>query len=201
VSGTEPEPIGAILAGGLGRRIGGAKAVVALRGRPLIHYPLAAMQAVMDETLILAKPDTKLPGLPGATVWIESDARRHPLFGIIEALSVAGGRPVVVCAADLPFVTPELIGRLALSDPGSAPATVVRCGELIQPLLGRYEPAAAPLLVQALQAGEPRMLDVIAAIGVRYLEASDPEVLFNVNAPEDVLQAAALMDSGRASRT
>ena len=47
-----------ILAGGLGRRIGGAKAVVQLGGRPLISYPLQALQAALGEVAIVAKPDT-----------------------------------------------------------------------------------------------------------------------------------------------
>ena len=36
-------PIGVVLAGGSGRRIGGSKAIVKLRGQPLITYPLAAL--------------------------------------------------------------------------------------------------------------------------------------------------------------
>jgi molybdopterin-guanine dinucleotide biosynthesis protein A len=34
-----------VLAGGRGDRIGGAKAMVELRGRPLIRYPLDALRA------------------------------------------------------------------------------------------------------------------------------------------------------------
>ena len=42
------EPIGVILAGGRGRRIGGSKAVVELCGKPLIRYPLEAMEATVS---------------------------------------------------------------------------------------------------------------------------------------------------------
>ena len=101
--------MGVVLAGGLGRRLGGAKATVELRGRPLICYPLQALAAVLEEVAIIARADTPLPSLPGVTVWIERQAPRHPLHGIVEALGFAGGRPVLVCAVDLPFVTPELV--------------------------------------------------------------------------------------------
>jgi len=193
VSEETRDPIGAILAGGLGRRIGGAKAVVQLGGRPLITYPLASMQAVLAEVMVLTKADTKLPNLRGVTVWVEADPRRHPLVGLREALSLAGGRPVVVCAADLPFVTAELIGRLAAAEAADAPAVLTRCRDVIQPLLGLYMPAAAP----RLSGGEGRLLDAVAAIGPRYLDVDDPQLLFNVNAPEDLLQAAALLDASR----
>ena len=86
-------PIGVILAGGLGQRIGGAKAVVELGGRPLIAYPLAALAAALSDVAVIAKADTELPMLPGITVWIEPDAPRHPLLGIAEALAACRGAP------------------------------------------------------------------------------------------------------------
>ena len=72
-------PIGVILAGGGGRRIGGSKAIVKLQGRPLITYPLAVLQAVFDDVAIVAKADTELPSLPGITVWVEPSAPQHPI--------------------------------------------------------------------------------------------------------------------------
>ena len=43
------EPVGVVLAGGMGRRIGGSKATVELAGRPLLCYPLDAMGEVLSE--------------------------------------------------------------------------------------------------------------------------------------------------------
>jgi len=196
-----PEPIGVILAGGLGRRIGGAKAVVKLAGRPLISYPLAAMQAALRDVAVLAKPDTTLPSLPGATVWIERAEPRHPLVGVVEALGLAEGRAVVICAADLPFVTASLIRALATSNPGRAPAMVAASAGAMHPLLGCYQPAAASLL-GPIAAGERRpMREIVGALEPRLLEVQDPEALFNVNAPDDLLRAAAMLDARRLSRT
>ena len=192
-----PEPVGIVLAGGLGRRIGGAKAVVELCGRPLIAYPLAAMQAALADVIVVGKADTQLPSLAGVTVWVESAQTRHPLVGIIEGLTAAAGRPAIVCAADLPFVSAEVIARLAKSQPREAPAIVTACGEIVQPLLARYEQRAAPLLADALGDGRARLLDAVAAIGPERLELEDPDLLFNVNAPEDLLHAAAIMDALR----
>ena len=54
--------IGAVLAGGGGRRIGGDKAMVELEGRPLLHYPLSVLRAVLDEAaLALARRVALLP--------------------------------------------------------------------------------------------------------------------------------------------
>jgi molybdopterin-guanine dinucleotide biosynthesis protein A len=136
------ELVGVVLAGGRGRRLGGDKAVAVLGGRPLITHPLAAMRAVLAEVAIVAKHDTALPdGLGGVAVWIEPDEPRHPLLGIVHALRCARGRAVLVCAADLPFVTAGALRALATADAGGAPAVLAEGPDGTQPLLGRYEPA------------------------------------------------------------
>jgi molybdopterin-guanine dinucleotide biosynthesis protein A len=187
-------PVGAILAGGGGRRIGGDKAIVELNGRPLISYPLEAVRQALGHVAILAKADTKLPYVSGVTVWIEPDARRHPLVGITQALALADGRPVLVCGADLPFVTTKLVQRLAKANPGRAPAVVASADGVIQPLLGCYQRRALELLRRGAQdVGRP-VRDSVAALDPVLLEVDDPDEVFDVDSPADLLQAAAMLD-------
>ncbi len=193
-------PIGVILAGGLGRRIGGSKAVVELGGRPLIAYPLAAMVAALGDVAVIAKPDTELPMLPGITLWLEPVAPRHPLLGIMEALRRAAGRPVVVCAADMPFITPELIEQIAATDTAGAPAVIAALDDAIQPLLGCYQPDAGRLL-SAEGALDRPLRELVAAIGPRLMEVGDADALFNVNAPDDLLRAEAILERRGVTRT
>jgi molybdopterin-guanine dinucleotide biosynthesis protein A len=193
-------PIGVILAGGVGRRIGGSKAVVQLAGKHLITYPLEALRTALSDVAVVAKADTQLPSLPGVTVWVEPDSPRHPVMGIIQALAVAEGRSVVVCAVDLPFVTPELIYRLATADLGRSPAVVACRGDDVQPLLGCSAPRAIDPLRSGLPAEAP-VRELVASLHPRMLDVGDPELLFNINSPEDLLHAAAILDGrARASR-
>jgi len=187
-------PVGAILAGGAGLRIGGDKATVELHGKPLICYPLEALGEVLGKVAILTKTSTRLPPISGATVWIEPERPRHPLVGITQALALAGGRPVLVCAADLPFVTPELIRRLVRADPGRAPAVVACAQGLMNPLLGCYQPRALQLLAGPARTATDPLLETIASIEPVLLEADDPEELFDVDTPDDLLLAAAMID-------
>ncbi len=177
--------------------MGGSKATVALCGRPLICYPLDAMSEVLGEVAIIAKPDTELPSLPGVKVWIEPQQPRHPLVGIVEALALAHGRPVLTCAADLPFVSPDLISRLARSDPEGAPAVVASSGGQLQPLLACYQPGALEGLRDLAANIERPLRDVVRSLSPRLLEVVDPDSLFNVGAPDDLLQAAAMLDQRR----
>jgi molybdopterin-guanine dinucleotide biosynthesis protein A len=204
MSDPSPAPIGVVLAGGRGRRLGGDKAMVMLGSRPLISYPLAAMSAALADVAVVAKPDTLLPPhtrLCGAEVWLEPPEPRHPLTGLLYALRRAAGRPVLVCASDLPFVTPAALRALARAPAGGAPA-VLACSAsgAAQPLLGRYEPAAAGLLQAAARAAVAPLQAAVAAIGPRHLTVADADALFNVNSPEDLAAAEALL-AARASRT
>src|ERR687887_2708546 len=100
MSGTG-RPLGALLAGGRASRLGGRKATLPVGGRPLLEHPLTALREVCAEVCVVAKRDTILPPLGRSVrLWVEPDEPRHPLTGIVHALRVARGRPVLVCAAD-----------------------------------------------------------------------------------------------------
>lgn len=185
-----------LLAGGRGSRLGGAKALARLGGKPLICHALAALRRAVGEVAIVAKPDSSLPPLTDVVVWREPAEPRHPLVGIVHALACADGRPVLVCAADMPFVTRELLAALAAADPAGAPAVVATSADRgLQPLLGCYQPAAGALLAVAAAEGTAPVRRVVAGLAPRLLEVIDPQVLFNVNAAEDLAAAEALLGS------
>jgi molybdenum cofactor guanylyltransferase len=186
------QPVGVVLAGGLGRRLGGDKAIVELEGRPLVLYPLETLHEVCDDVVVVAKRDTLLPPLAGvADLWIEPDEPRHPLTGVSHALRLAVGRPVLVVAVDLPLLDAATLRSIMSVDPGDAAVVAPRVHGRLMPLCALYTPAAMP----GLAAFEPdaRASDVIASIGVREVEVEDPNAFYNVNRPEDLLQASVLL--------
>src|SRR3954452_7227293 len=183
---------GAVLAGSGGRRIGGDKATVELEGRPLVHYPLNVLRAVLDEVAVVAKQSTVLPGLDvEIAIWLEPDEPRHPLAGVVHALRCARGQPVVVVAGDMPFVTRGLVAALSRERSRGAAAVVPRAGGRLQPLCARYEPRALGALA-GCDLTAP-LSDAVGALDPRILEWPDEEPFFTVNSPEDILQAAALL--------
>lgn len=183
--------LAAVLAGGAGHRLGGAKATVELAGNPLIAYPVAAALAAGLETVVVAKPGSPLPGL-ACPRWDEPAEPRHPLCGIVAALERAGGQPVLALACDAPFLTAPLLAwlavypeRVALELDGSS-----------QPLPGRYLPDDLPALAGALASGEP-LRRTVEALHPRMIGADslrrfgDPARLcFNVNTADDLETAA-----------
>ena len=179
----KPQPLGVVLAGGRATRLGGAKALASLDGRPLLTRPVEALRAALDEGVVVAKAGTPLPALE-VEVWVEPDEPRHPRAGLAHALARAGGRAILACAGDLPLVTPELVRRLAVCDAGGAPAVVPRAGGRLQPLLARYEPAA----LEPLRTAPPgeALTATVAALHPRVVELDDDAPFTNVNTPEDL---------------
>jgi molybdopterin-guanine dinucleotide biosynthesis protein A len=189
------EPIvGAVLAGGASRRMGAPKATLVLAGRPLLEYPLAAVQGAGLEPVVVAKTDSPIPSLAVAR-WTEPAEPVHPLTGIVTALEAAASRPVLTVACDMPFVTAELLADLAAR---IGPAVVPEAGGRLHPLLARWDPAVLPELTEALgrAASLHELAGELGAVRVAESELArfgDPaRLLFNVNAPGDLERAAEL---------
>lgn len=180
---------GVVLAGGLGRRMGAPKATAMLAGRPLVAYPLNALLGACERVVVVAKRDIDLPA--DVERWDEPDEPRHPVAGIRHALERAR-TPILVCAADMPFVSLEALHAIGPAL-GDAAAAIARADGELQPLLAAYSPGALPLLAAA-PPSEPLR---------RTVESLDPvvvdvarEVAFNVNTPDDLAEAERRLRSG-----
>jgi molybdenum cofactor guanylyltransferase len=181
------ELLGVVLAGGAGRRLGGAKPAALLRGRPLTAWVGESLAAVCGEVVVVAKAATPLPELgPGIAIWSEPAEPAHPLAGIVWALERAEGRAVLACPVDVPFVTEASLRRL-LGAPGEV---AVAEG---QPLLGRFGPSALGTLQAAVADGWPARV-AIGALGPAVVGVPEPE-LFNVNTPGDLATAEGMAGS------
>jgi molybdopterin-guanine dinucleotide biosynthesis protein A len=173
----------AVLAGGRGSRMGGAKAMIALAGTPLIDRPLAAARAAGLDAVVVAKRDTELP--EGMRVWLEPDAPFHPLCGLVAALDHGG--PVLAVACDQPWVTGELLTALAAAGPA-----VAHVNGRDEPFPGHYDPSQLPVLRTAL-AEEASLRETLARLAPKRLDLTpfgDPERLVaSINTPEELMEA------------
>lgn len=184
----------AILAGGLGTRLGGTKATVELAGRPLISYPIESALEAGLVPVVVAKRSSGLRAVE-AELLLEPEIPRHPLLGIVAALA-AGAEPIVVCPCDAPLLPPALLRLLAdLPDP----LVVIDGGRGPEPLIGRYTPGLEPELRAAAERGEPSGATV-TGIGARIVgpdelrRFGDPSLLaLNVNDPEQLAAAAEVL--------
>lgn len=165
--------------------MGAPKATAVLAGKPLISYPVEALSAVCERVAVACKRETELPPLPGVERWDEPDDPHHPIAGIVHALERAA-EPVLICGADMPFVTPDACALVAAELRPGMKAAVAFCGGRLQPLLAAYAPEALEVLVTA-PADEPltRTVESLMPVPVDL----EPEIVFNVNTPDDLAEA------------
>ena len=180
--------IGAVLAGGSGSRIGGAKATAQLDGQALITYPLTAALGALGSVAVVAKDDVELPQLDQRVeLWIEPDEPRHPVVGVIEALRRARGSAGLAIACDLPLLTSEVLALIAGADAEGSVAVLASAAGRPQPLLARYEPAALALL-EKFDTDGPMTEQVMALLPT--LVEVPAEASFNVNDLEQLKEVS-----------
>ena len=188
-------PLGVVLAGGRGSRLGGGKATVALADRPLLLWALDALRPVVAEAVVVAKPRTPLPALDDVEVWREPQEGFHPRHGIVHALRRAGGRTLLVVPVDMPLVPPALLALLLDAVSAGVPAAIPRAGGRLHPLCGAFTPGALAGLAAA-DPDEPltRTLEALGSVVVGAGEHAASMV--NVNTPSDLARAEVLLGGG-----
>jgi molybdopterin-guanine dinucleotide biosynthesis protein A len=182
-------PLGVVLAGGAATRLGGDKAGALLDGRPLLAWAVAALRAAgVEAVAVTAKEGAPLP-VVDALVWREPAEPRHPLAGLRTAIERGGD--VLTLPVDLPLVGAAALRAVAGADLRGAVAAVACPGGRVQPLVGRFTPAARDHLPAA-----GRATDAVLALDPVLVDLPD-DGFVNVNAPADLAAAEALVLSRR----
>jgi molybdopterin-guanine dinucleotide biosynthesis protein A len=188
-----------ILAGGLSRRMGGGdKCLLPLGDRPLLALVIERLRPQAAALALNANGDATRFARFGLDV-VADDAADFagPLAGILAAMDWArrvhpAAAAVLTAPADTPFLPRDLASRL---EAAGAPA-VARSGGRIHPVVGLWPLALRDDLLGALRReGIRKVEDWTGRLGPAVVDfetgAIDP--FFNVNTPEDLMRAAALL--------
>lgn len=147
---------GVILAGGLGRRMGGIdKGLQELRGRPMAAWVVERLAPQVDELLINANQNGERYAAFGYPVVADRIAGfAGPLAGLHAALSTASHPLVATAPCDSPFLPADLIARLsaALASTG-AELAVARTFAQAHPVFCLCRRALLPHLTAFLDSG------------------------------------------------
>ena len=191
---------GIVLAGGRARRLGGIdKGLIDCRGRPLVAYAVALLQAVAGSVVINANRNAEryatfgYPVIPDAT-----DTFDGPLAGLLAGLAYARSDYVLTLPVDAPLMTEAVLRRLpdalAAQD---ADVCVPDDGVRLQPvfMLARRNLKSS---LEAYLADGGRKVDAwLAGQRLAIADCSDvPAVFANVNASEDLVRVERLMREG-----
>lgn len=194
-SGVELRVSAAILAGGRARRFGGAdKAALMIGSERIIDRELAALAGVVDDIRIVGGDMDRYAGF-GVRVIADAIPNAGPLGGIYTALLDARHDRVLVLACDLPFVTRDLLSRLAAEGDDRDDAVMPRSSRGLEPLCAWYHRRVSAVLRARIDRGSLSVHTVVDVLRVRELglEALAPdagdEAFENVNTPHDYERA------------
>lgn len=181
---------GVILAGGLGRRMGGVdKGLQSLDGRPLVQWVLARLSPQVDTVLISANQNLLRYGEFGCPVLPDQIPDfSGPLAGLHAGLSQTSSPLLVTVPCDSPFLPADLVQRLrsALETEG-AELAVARTGGQVQRAFCLMRRGILPKLDAFLASGERKVWLWHASLNVAEVAFDDESAAFsNINTPEDL---------------
>jgi len=190
------KPYGVILAGGLSRRMGGGdKGLLPLGDGTILSHVVARLAPQVVALALNANGEPARFAALGLPVVADTiDGFAGPLAGVLAGLDWAatqGGDHIVTAAADTPFFPCDLVPRLLAAGDGIVLAATA---DGVHPTFGLWPVALRDDLRAALQGGLRKVVhwtDRHGAATALFDDAGDP--FFNVNTPEDLARAEAML--------
>ncbi|QBF33534.1 molybdenum cofactor guanylyltransferase MobA [Thalassococcus sp. S3] len=200
------QPLGVILAGGQARRMGGGdKGLLRLGGQTILSRVIDRLEPQVAGLALNANGDPArfseyaMPVLPDSVTGFAG-----PLAGVLAGLDWAaeqGAETVVTAAADTPFFPCDLVPCLQLAAEGMAHPLVLSAtpdperGTVRHPTFGIWPVALRDDLRAALEGGLRKVVLWTDAHDGRVAQFPVGEIdpFFNVNTPEDLERAEALL--------
>lgn len=181
---------GVILAGGLGRRMGGTdKGLQQLRGRPMVGWVAERLGAQVDELLINANQNLERYGELGFRVVPDQiPGFAGPLAGLHSALSAASHPLVVTAPCDSPFLPTDLVSRLhGALEAADAELAVAKTFDQAQPVFCLCRRSVLPHLTSFLKGGGRKIDFWYATLKVVEVSFDDEAEAFeNINTRDEL---------------
>ena len=181
---------GVILAGGLGRRMGGTdKGLQELHGRPLVAWVSERLTPQVDELLINANQNGEHYAAFGYRVVPDQIPDfAGPLAGLHAALSAAANPLVATAPCDSPFLPADLVFRLfSALTATNANLAVARTFDQPHPVFCLCRRAVLPHLSEFLAGGGRKFESWYATLNVVEVPFDDEADAFeNINTREEL---------------
>lgn len=192
---------GIILAGGTSSRLGENKALIDVEGMPLVERVNRRLHSVVDK-VILVTNTPELFGFLNLPMVGDIYTGLGTLGGVHAGLHAIQDPYGLVVGCDMPFLNPALLRYLIESSVGYD-VVMPRINDHHEPLHALYARRCLPTIERGIAAGERRVLLALAGLNIRYIPeveivSHDPDRLsfFNINTPEELAYARALLSAG-----
>jgi molybdenum cofactor guanylyltransferase len=185
------DSFGAVLAGGRSSRFGSTKAIVDLKGRPLVRWVSETLSGLTTRT-VLVGPEGPVTEASGLVAIADIHPGLGPLGGLHAALTWMageGGTGMLIVGCDTPLVSSQLLD--AVRSDGEV-TRLVESGGRLHPLCGYYRVEALRVVERRIESGDlalhalARELDVDVLVAESLLGADRAQrELTNINTLDD----------------
>lgn len=172
-----------ILAGGKSTRMGKNKALLTVNEKRFIDK-IADELSSFSEVLISAAEKGTYEDMELCVVY---DEHRDigPLEGIYQLLNAAQEEYVFICAADMPFITKELVSYMTEFVCSDYDCYVLMDEEHIHPLCGIYSKKMLAQVCACIESGNFRLMKLLNGVRTKYIKLEytsfDKKVVKNIN--------------------
>jgi molybdopterin-guanine dinucleotide biosynthesis protein A len=181
---------GIVLAGGLGRRMGGAdKGLIPFQGKPLVAHVLERLRPQADEILLNANRELNAYAAFGYRVIPDAiGGFAGPLAGLHAGMMAATHELVVTAPCDSPFLPRDLVARLSAAlHTQNTDLAVAKTGDQPHPVFCLCRRALLPDLTRFLQNGGRKIDAWYAALDTVEVAFDDEtEAFANINTLEEL---------------
>lgn len=186
-----PERItGLVLAGGLGRRMGGIdKGLSRLGGEPLVEHIIRRLVPQVGRLIINANQNRDIyAGFGHPVVGDRIPGYAGPLAGLEAGLAACTTPYLVTAPCDSPFLPADLVSRLAASLTAHKASIAVACtGDQLHPVFSLVRSDELPDLQAFIKAGGRRMEAWLRRLRWVPCPFDDcPEAFANINTPDEL---------------
>ena len=179
-----------MLAGGLGRRMGGVdKGLRELRGRPMVAWVIDRFAPQVSELLINANQNADVYATFGHRVIADViGGYAGPLAGLHAALAAAAHPLIATAPCDSPFLPPDVVARLHRAmQAHDAQLTVAKTGDQPHPVFCLCRRDVLPHLEAFLASGGRKIDAWYATLKVVEVAFDDVADAFsNINSPQEL---------------
>ncbi|MCK9380719.1 MAG: molybdenum cofactor guanylyltransferase [Sulfuritalea sp.] len=186
------EVTGLLMAGGLGRRMGGVdKGLMAIDGKPMASWVFERLRPQVGQVLINA--NRNLEEWQSYGVPVVSDAIggfSGPLAGFHAGLLACTTPWLATVPCDSPFLPHDLVARLAAAaTEAGADLAVVRSERRLQPVFALLRRKLLPSLEHFLQGGGRKIDRWFEEVKLAVVDFDDAAAFTNINTPEELAGA------------
>ena len=180
-----------ILAGGKSSRMGADKALIRIGNERIINR-ISKELGGFSESIVSAGTNRTYEELGFRTVYDEI-ADTGPMEGIRQVLLGAKEEYVFICAADMPFISRELVEYMAGYISSDYDCYVIADKEHIHPLCAIYKKSALPVIEELIAQKKYRLREIFSRVATKYISLDntvfDSRTVRNINTREELSEA------------